>query len=209
MASRSTSQSSFIRSLLGMASRSTSQSSFVRSGGTGSGSTNADESEDNQYTNPKYPLWVHVKRYSAGGSESGRGGNSRFICRFCDGDFPGSYSRVRAHLLKITGNGVKICTKIAHPVVEQLRKEDREATEAATNSAPKNQLIKLPPYENSSLPPSSKKRKGNQSNIADSFTAEERHTADCNIAKMFYTGGLHTNLVMCYTVLVLFVFQEY
>jgi len=57
--------------------------------------------------------------------------------------------------LKITGNGVKICTKIAHPVVEQLRKEDREATEAATNSAPKNQLIKLPPYENSSLPPSS------------------------------------------------------
>uniref|UniRef100_A0ACD5X5U7 Uncharacterized protein n=1 Tax=Avena sativa TaxID=4498 RepID=A0ACD5X5U7_AVESA len=91
-------------------------------------------------------------------------------------------------------DGVKICTKIAHPVVEQLRKEDREATEAATNSAPKNQLIKLPSYENSSLPPSSKKRKGKQSNIADSFTAEERHTADSNIARMFYTRALPFNL---------------
>lgn len=174
-----------------MASGSNSQSSVARSG-TGSG---ADDSEENQYNNPKFPLWVHVKRCSAGGSESGRGGNSRFVCKFCDGDFPGSYSRVRSHLLKITGKGVKICNKIAHPVLEQLRKEDREASEAVANSAPKNQLVKLPAYEDSSLPPSAKKRKGKQTNIADSFTAEERHIADSNIARMFYTGGLHINLL--------------
>ena len=61
------------------------------------------------------------------GGESGRGGNARFKCHYCDGDFPGSYSRVRAHLLKISGSGVKICNKIAHPVLEQLHEEDHEA----------------------------------------------------------------------------------
>jgi hypothetical protein len=141
------------------------------------------------------PLRVHVTRYNTG-SESGRGGNSRFKCHFCDGDFPGSYSRVRAHLLKTRCGGVQICSNISHSVHEQLCKEDRDATAIAANSAPKNELIKLPPYENSSLPPSAKKRKGKQTNIADSFTAEERHIADSNIARMFYTGGLHINFVI-------------
>ena len=76
-----------------MAYRSNNQSSVAQSSvarsGTGSGSNSVDDSEENQYTNPKYPLWIHVTRYNVGG-ESSRGGNSRFKCR--DGDFPGSYS---------------------------------------------------------------------------------------------------------------------
>lgn len=174
-----------------MASRSNNQSA-ARSG-IGSGSSAADDSEENQYTNPKYPLWVHVTRYTSV-SESGRGGNARFKCHFCDGDFPGSYSRVRAHLLKTTGSGVKICSKVPYSVHEQLCKEDREANAAIVNSAPKNQLVKLPPYENSSSAPSTKKRKAKQTNIADSFTAEERHIADSHIARMFFTGALPFNL---------------
>ena len=31
---------------------------------------------------------------------------------------------MRAHLFKTPGAGVKICTKIAYPVLERLRKED-------------------------------------------------------------------------------------
>lgn len=77
-----------------MASGSNTQSSVA-----GFGSETADDTEENQYSNPKFPLWVHVTRY---------GENARFNCHFCDGDFPVSYSRVRAHLLKTTGAGVKI-----------------------------------------------------------------------------------------------------
>ena len=120
----------------------------------------SNAAEENQHTNPKYPLWVHVTRYNTAGGDSGRGGISRFKCHFCDEVFLGSYSRVRAHLLKTTGASVKICTKIAYPVLEILRKEDREASAAVANSAPKNKLISLPPYEGPSLPSSVKKRKG-------------------------------------------------
>ena len=88
---------------------------LVRSG-IGSGSNGADDSEENQYTNPKYPLRIDVTRYNVGG-ESGGGGNATFKCHYCDRDFTGSYSRVRAHLLKTSGSGVKICNKIAHPVL--------------------------------------------------------------------------------------------
>jgi hypothetical protein len=43
-----------------------------------------------------------------------------------------------------------------------------------------------------------------QTNIADSFTAEERHIADSHIARMFFTGGLHIfTLYLCCTVLFL------
>jgi hypothetical protein len=40
-----------------MASRSSSQSSVARSRTTRSGSNTADGSEDNEYTDPFYPLW--------------------------------------------------------------------------------------------------------------------------------------------------------
>jgi hypothetical protein len=91
--------------------------------------------------------------------------------------------------VKTTGYGVKICNKIPHAVHEQICKEDREASVAVANNAPKNQLIKLPPYEDSILASLAKKRKGKQTNIADSFTAEGRHIADSHIARMFFTGG--------------------
>jgi hypothetical protein len=87
----------------------------------------ADGFKENQDTNPFYPLWVHVTRYNIDGSESHGKNNSRFKCHFCDEVFMGSYSRVRAHLLKISGVGVKQCTKISYPVLEKLRKEDESS----------------------------------------------------------------------------------
>jgi hypothetical protein len=174
-------------------------------GGTASNSIDVDGPEtqgSGGTVNAKYPLWAHASKLSIDGT--GRGGNTRFKFHFCDKDFPGSYSRVRAHLLKTTGSGVKICSKVPYSVHEQLCKEDREANAAIVNSAPKNQLVKLPPYENSSSAPSTKKRKAKQTNIADSFTAEERHIADSHIARMFFTGGLHIfTLYLCCTVLFL------
>ncbi|XP_062183748.1 uncharacterized protein LOC133887784 [Phragmites australis] len=169
----------------------------MASSGSGSGTgtrssvgSHETENEETEYRNPKYPLWVHVTRYVT----PGRGGNARFRCHFCEKDYPGSYSRVRSHLLKVRNTGVAICEKISYPILEQLRKEDREATEVATTRAPRNKLLRLPPFEDSGLPPSSKKRKGKQSEISESFNAETRHIADGHIARLCYTAGLPFNV---------------
>ena len=42
-------------------------------------------------------------------STSKSGGNTHFKCNYCYGIFLGSYSRVKAHLLKISNKGIRIC----------------------------------------------------------------------------------------------------
>lgn len=93
----------------------------MASSGSGSGTgtrssvgSHETENEETEYRNPKYPLWVHVTRYVT----PGRGGNARFRCHFCEKDYPGSYSRVRSHLLKVRNTGVAICEKISYPILD-------------------------------------------------------------------------------------------
>ena len=40
------------------------------------------------------------------------GGNTHFKCNYCGRVFLGSYSRVKAHLLKITNKGIRACPKV-------------------------------------------------------------------------------------------------
>ena len=59
------------------------------------------------------PLWKYVtKLEKLAGSTSKLGGNTRFKCNYCDGNFVGSYSKVKAHLLKINGQGIRACIKV-------------------------------------------------------------------------------------------------
>ena len=46
------------------------------------------------------------------GSTSKSGGNTQFKCNYCGGMFLGSYSRVKAHLLKISNKGIRACIKV-------------------------------------------------------------------------------------------------
>jgi hypothetical protein len=144
--------------------------------------------EATEVNNPKFPLWKHVTKFVPPKSSNARGGNTRFRCHFCENDYLGSYSRVRAHLLKIKNEGVAVCSKMTSPMLEQLRKEDREASEAATNAAPSHKLVRLPPFDDSNAT-SSKKRNVKQSTIVDSFNVETRHFVDSHIARLFYTAG--------------------
>ena len=144
--------------------------------------------EETEVNNPKFPLWKHVTKFVPPKSSNARGGNTRFRCHFCENEYLGSYSRVRAHLLKIKNEGVAVCSKMTSPVLEQLRKEDREASEAAAKAAPSYKLVRLPPFDDSNAA-SSKKRNVKQSVIAASFNAETRHIADSHIARLFYTAG--------------------
>ena len=60
--------------------------------------------------------------------------------------FNGSYTRVRAHLLKITGKGVPSCQKITPSRLEKLTKMDNEAALRIKRS--KKKFVSLPPVSN-------------------------------------------------------------
>ena len=55
------------------------------------------------------PLWVYVTKIE---KSSGGGGNMSFKCNYCQNIYKGSYSRVKAHLLRIANVGIKGCPKV-------------------------------------------------------------------------------------------------
>ena len=68
---------------------------------------------DEEMPNVETPLWQHLtKLEKPPGSTSKSGGNTQFKCNYCNGVFLGSYSTVKAHLLKITNKGIQPCPKV-------------------------------------------------------------------------------------------------
>jgi hypothetical protein len=59
-------------------------------------------------------------------------------CKCCRGEFGGSYSRVRSHLLQIQGGGIKICMKVTKSIQTQLNSEVAKAKEGADKSKEKD-----------------------------------------------------------------------
>ena len=50
-----------------------------------------------------------------------KGGNTYFKCNYCDVVYMGSYSRVKAHLLKINNKGIKAC-----PIVTPSHRQEMQ-----------------------------------------------------------------------------------
>jgi len=61
----------------------------------------------------------------------------------CDFEFNGSYTRVRAHLLKIKGRGVRVYPKVNLSKLIELKRLDNEANLKIENS--KKKKVSLPP----------------------------------------------------------------
>ena len=93
--------------------------------GSGAGSQSSVGDSEGRAVDPRYPLWAYVEKIA--GSSGCGGGNAKFRCNFCNKVYPGSYRRVRHHLLQITKKDVGTCDKIPHSSFEQLCKEDRTA----------------------------------------------------------------------------------
>ncbi|KAL5226644.1 hypothetical protein ABZP36_014909 [Zizania latifolia] len=140
----------------------------------------------------KTPLWRHVKLLEKNNSA---GGNAKSRCLYCDHIIPGSYSRVRAHLMRESGKGTSICSAATPEMVEQFRKE--EAAARATTEGSSSRSVPMPVQLSTSssssglLAPSgwnasSKKKK--QTHILESFHIELQQMADALIARMFYTA---------------------
>ncbi|XP_057999043.1 uncharacterized protein LOC110673033 [Hevea brasiliensis] len=143
------------------------------------------------------PLWRYVTKLE----KTGEGGcNCKWICNFCGQEKQGTYTRVRAHLLKITGKGIGVCKKVRNDSISEMRKQEDEATNKITNS--QSRRVSLPisitsvPSLNITEPSISaalKKRRVNDSPLGRAFDLQTRAQLDAEIARMFYTGGLPFN----------------
>ena len=76
-------------------------------------STETSPSSNQEVPNDESPLWqyvIRVEKPSAATVKSGE--NTYFKCNYCGVVYMGSYSRVKAHLLKILDKGIKSCLKV-------------------------------------------------------------------------------------------------
>ncbi|KAG5544625.1 hypothetical protein RHGRI_017157 [Rhododendron griersonianum] len=62
-------------------------------------------------------LWKFVTKLNKFG---GKGGNFKWKCNYCGVTKNGSYTRVKAHLLKVTGEGVAACETVTSTDVAQF-----------------------------------------------------------------------------------------
>ncbi|KAG4990910.1 hypothetical protein JHK87_024367 [Glycine soja] len=138
------------------------------------------------------PLWTYVTKLKSVGG----GGNYEIKCNICDVTFNGSYTRVRAHLLKITGKGVRGCQKITNAKLIDLKNIDNEATLRVEKS--KTKFVSLPlvstqhQMDTNILGVDPKKRK--TSTVESAFNFQAKETLDHEIARMFYSSGLPFHL---------------
>ena len=65
--------------------------------------------ESEKSTEEVVPLWKYVTKLE---KASVGGGNVAFKCNYCEKTFKGSYSRVKAHLLKLFNFGIQPCAKV-------------------------------------------------------------------------------------------------
>ncbi|KAK5811567.1 hypothetical protein PVK06_026913 [Gossypium arboreum] len=83
------------------------------------------------------PLWRYVTKLPKIVEE---GRNVSFVCNFCSATFKGSYSRVKAHLLKLNGQGIRVCPKVA---LQHLVEMQKIVEDAKLKLQPK--IVQLPP----------------------------------------------------------------
>ena len=126
----------------------------------------------------------------------GGGGNRTWTCNYCQRKVVGSYSKVKAHLLKLQNCGVKVCPNITPDMIAAIKREDEAAEirrqQETAQMKQKNAYLSLP--QGSDLA-HQKKRKDNP--IAEAFNVVKRDALDKAFARAFYAIALSFNLSRC------------
>ncbi|WVZ88415.1 hypothetical protein U9M48_034941 [Paspalum notatum var. saurae] len=137
-----------------------------------------------------YPLWNHVVLLE----KAPTGGNSIWRCKYCNQEHNGSYSRVRNHLLRVAGTGIKICPKVTKSVLAQLKSEVAKAAEDNDRSKAKD--VPLPGAAAGSSAGSGfpVKKRLRSSALEKAYDMENRNQLDALIARLFYSGGISFNI---------------
>ena len=114
------------------------------------------------------------------------GGNRTWSCNFYQRVVRSSYSRVRAHLLKIPYVEIASCPKVTAEYLIELK---NVVEEAENRLKPKN--VSLPPSTTGSSLASKRKKLGP---LKKAFNLENRENLRADIARMFYSTGLPFHL---------------
>jgi len=136
------------------------------------------------------PLWRYASKTTR---KIPSGENDMFKCSLRDFELNGSYPQVRAHLLKIKGEGVRICPKVNSSKLVEFKRLDNEATLKIKNS--KKKKVSLPPVYEERKRQSSGVHQKLKGPLEASFNIQARDYLDCEIARMFYSSGLAFHLV--------------
>ena len=76
-------------------------------------STETSRLSNQEVPNDESPFWQYVTKVEKPPSATVKSsGNTYFKCNYCGVVYMGSYSRVKAHLLKIPNKGIKPCPKV-------------------------------------------------------------------------------------------------
>ncbi|KAL5183949.1 hypothetical protein HKD37_17G047737 [Glycine soja] len=164
----------------------------VASAITGREMSASSPSQAKEQNDDTKPLWTYVTKIK---SVVG-GGNYEIKSNIYDFTFNGSYTRVRAHLLKMTRKGVRVCQKVTVAKLIDLKKIDNEATlrveSSKTKSVSLSSVSTQHQMDTNTLGVDPKKRK--TSSVENAFNLQARETLDHEIARMFYSSGLPFHL---------------
>ncbi|XP_075665579.1 uncharacterized protein LOC142635278 [Castanea sativa] len=161
--------------------------------------------------NDESSLWQYVTKVEKpAGASVKSGGNTYFKCNYYGVVYMGSYSRVKAHLLKIPNKGIKPCPKVtpSHRL-EMQQIYDKVENDKLEREWRSQIPLPPPPPGRGPIPISQFRRHersdstnlidGKRRKVAVNNTLEKayqnnaRHELDSTIARMFYTAGLPFN----------------
>ncbi|XP_075659018.1 uncharacterized protein LOC142628868 [Castanea sativa] len=174
-------------------------------------STETSPSSNQEVPNDESSLWQYVTKVEKpAGASVKSGGNTYFKCNYCGVVYMGSYSRVKAHLLKIPNKGIKPCPKVT-PSHRLEMQQMYDKVENDKLERERRSQIPLPPpppgrgpipisqfrrheRSDSTNPIDGKRRKVAVNNTLEkAYQNNARHELDSTIARMFYTAGLPFN----------------
>jgi len=133
------------------------------------------------------PLWRYVSNL-----RKTLGGNNMIKSSLCDFSFIRSYTRVRAHLLKIIGGKVKICSNVTPLKLIEFKYLDNEASLKINYS--KKKKVPLPPISNEGNQTNTDLNSKLKGSLQVTFNIQVRDTLDCEVAMMFYSSRLPFHL---------------
>ena len=132
-------------------------------------STETSPSLDEEVPNADAPLWQYVNKLEKPpGSTSKSGGNTHFKCNYCGGIFLGSYSRVEAHLLKISNKGIRACdTMTPSHRLEMHRMHDQAKNDKLERECRRQILLPRPLPGRGPIPSSRRQERSGCTDLVD------------------------------------------
>ncbi|GMI87459.1 hypothetical protein HRI_002415200 [Hibiscus trionum] len=150
---------------------------------SGTGSASESGSISSSQNENLSPLWDYVTKIE---KQRTIGGTWNFRCNICGETRSGSYTKIKAHLLQNSGEGIAICKKVTKNqklemvrLVEEWEKKKKGVTREVS--------LPCQSQDGVEIESSSKKRKSSLSPLARSFDMNTRAQLDEEIARMFYT----------------------